>query len=359
MRILLLQCSPLLRRWPRSAREWQNHLPVLSDRRQFWSDTPQVRVDWAKTRRTGWPPTAFAIRRRHRSTDLITLSVLAWTLEKLEHALQASRSLTGPHTDSLVEQVAEDVETMLVRTLPLLDQLDESDQTTPTREDIRAVRASGWPWNAVAEVAAFFTALERGGADVLARALLYPGGFPETVFQLSALGSVLIACEEAGAAITSLRPIGYMTKGPVYRASFASGESWDLWCEAARCWQTYGLADRYRDLAGALITRNGTPFQSRNIRPDILLARPGVRALVVECKFPSDSHDPGYVAQGMYQASYYAHQLKPAFEEVQALAVGPRELVPHQVGQDLGLVSVGLASVDHLVEVVGALFGRG
>lgn len=357
MRILLLQCSPLLRRWPTSLREWQNHLPVLSDKRRFWSDTPQVRVDWAKTRRTGWPPTSFAIRRRHRSTDLITLSVLAWTLEKLDHALDASRSLTGPHTESLVEQVAEDVEAMLVRTLPLLSQLDETDLTIPTREDIRAVRASGWPWNAVAEVAAFFTRMERGGADALARTLLHPGGFPETVFQLSVLGAVMIACEDAGAVITSLRPIGYMTKGPVYRVEFVEGEPWELWCEAARCWDSYGLVDKYRDVAGALINRDGKPFQARNIRPDILLARRDVRALVIECKFPGESLDPGYVAQGMYQASYYAHQLKPAFEEVTALAVGPHELVPHQVGGDLGCASVGVASAHHLVETVRDLRG--
>ncbi|MFV8167735.1 hypothetical protein ACNQVK_37440 [Mycobacterium sp. 134] len=265
MRILLLQCSPILRRWPKSAREWQNHLPTLSNRHRFWSDVPQTRVDWAKTRRAGWPPSAFAIRRRRRTTDQLTLSVLAWTLGKLDQALAASQSLTGPHTGTLIEQLSEDVEGTLVRTLPILGLLDEADQTPPSRDDIGSVRASGWPWNVVAEVAAFFAAVERGGAEGLARRLLRPDGFPEAIFQLGVLGAVMIACERAGATVTSLRPIGYMTSGPVYRIDFPGGEPWDLWCEAARCWDVYGVADKYRDLARTLSYRGGQAFQARDI----------------------------------------------------------------------------------------------
>ncbi|GEM_PF-2434057 len=344
MRILLLQCSPILRRWPKSAREWQNHLPTLSNRHRFWSEVPQTRVDWAKTRRAGWPPAAFAIRRRRRTTDQLTLSVLAWTLVELDQALAASRSLTGPHTGTVIEQLSEDVEGTLVRTLPILGLLDEADQTPPSRDDIRSVRASGWPWNVVAEVAAFFAAVERGGAEGLARRLLRPDGFPEAIFQLGVLGAVMIACERAGATVTSLRPIGYMTSGPVYRVDFPGGEPWDLWCEAARCWDLYGIDDKYRELAGTLSSAGGQAFQARSIRPDVLLARRGDRALVLECKYPAESLDPGYVAQGMYQAAFYAHQLIPAFGTVAGLAVGPTDLVPGHVDRQLGSVRVGVAS---------------
>lgn len=352
MRILLLQCSPSLRRWPKSAREWQNHLPTLSNRHRFWADVPQTRVDWAKTRRAGWPPSSFAIRRRRRSTDQLTLSVLAWTLEKLGRALVASQSLTGPHTEMVIEQLSTDVEEILVQTLPILDLLDETDQTPPTRDDIRSVRASGWPWNVVAEVAGFFTAVERGGAGALARKLLRPDGFPESIFQLGVLGAVVLACERVGGVVTSLRPIGYMTSGPVYRVDFPDSEPWDLWCEAARCWDTYGVDDKYRDLAGTLSTPTGPSFQARNIRPDVLLARRGDRALVLECKYPSESLDPGYVAQGMYQAAFYSHQLVPSFNTVTGLAVGPSDLVPGHVDRSLGSIRVGLASPHDLEAVL-------
>lgn len=357
MRILLLQCSPLLRRWPKSAREWDNHLPTLSDRQRFWSDAPQSRVDWARTRRSGWPPSSFAIRRRRRSTDQLTLSVLSWTLGKLKHALSASQRLTGPHVKSVIDELSEDVEKILVKTLPIMSQLDESDETLPTRDDIRAVRASGWPWNVVAEVAGFFAAVERGGAEALARTLLRPDGFPDAVFHLSVLGSVLIACERAGGSITSLRPIGYMTRGPVYRIEYPDSAPWDLWCEAAACWDTYGVTDNYRQLAASLMTADGEAFQARSIRPDIVLARQGDCALVIECKYPEVSRDPGYVAQGLYQAAFYAHQLKPAFGTLIALSVGPDELVPHRVVNELAGVQVGLANPAHLAAVVQSIVG--
>lgn len=344
MRILLLQCSPAIRRWPKSAKEWQNYLPTLSNRHRFWSEAPQTRVDWAKTRRAGWPPASFAIRRRRRSPDQLTLSVLAWTLSKLDDAIAASQSLTGPHTGPVIEQLSADVEDTLFRTLPLLGLLDEADQTPPTRDDIRSVRASGWPWNVVAEVAGYFAALERGGAPALARKLLRPDGFPEAIFQLSVLGAVLIACERAGATLTSLRPIGYMTSGPVYRITFLNSEPWDLWCEAARCWDEYGIDDKYRELSATLVATTGQAYQARNIRPDVLLARRGDRAMVLECKYPGESLDPGYVAHGMYQAAFYAHQLKPAFDTVNALAVGPTDLVPSHASTWMGSIQVGLAS---------------
>lgn len=354
MRILLLECSPLLRRWPRTTRAWHDQLPTLSERQRFWSEQPQARVDWAKTRRRGWPPASFAIRRRHRSTDQVTLSVLAWTLGRLEEAFAASQTLVGPHA-AAAEALAGDVSEIIRQSLPIVDLLDESDESLPSRDSIRAVRGSGWPWNAVADVAAVFAALERGGAEALARKLLRPDGFPESLFQLGILGAVIVTAEQLGAQITSLRPIGHMTNGPVYRVQMPGHEPWDLWCEAASCWSVYGLADRYRDLAATLTTYEGATFQARNIRPDILLARRGDRALVLECKFPSDSLDPGYVAHGIYQAAYYGLQLSPAFVDVVGLCVGPGELVPGNSECTLGGVRVGLASPSAVQQVVASL----
>jgi uncharacterized protein (DUF1501 family) len=73
---------------------------------------------------------------------------------------------------------------------------------------------------------------------------------------------------------------------------------------------------------------------------------------VLECKYPGESLDPGYVAQGMYQAAFYANQLAPAFDTVAGLAVGPSDLVPGHVDRSLGSVRVGLASQADLEAVV-------
>lgn len=351
MRILLLECSPLLRRWPKSSKAWMDHLPTLSQRHRFWSEVPQSRVDWVKTRRRGWPPERFAIRRRHRATDQVSLSVLAWTLGRLSEAFDASQSLVGPQAVAATE-LSGDVQEIIRQTLPLLDLLEESDEVKPSRDSIRAVRGAGWPWNAVADVAEVFISLDRGGAEALARRLLRPDGFPEALFQLSVLGGVLIATQALGGRVTSLRPIGHMTDGPVYRIELLGQEPWDLWCEAAHSWATYGVNDHYREMAAALTTIDQTPFQARNIRPDVVLARAGDRAIVIECKYPGDSLDPGYVAHGVYQAAYYGHQLAPAFAAVSAYSVGPAELVPSRQERIVGDIVVGLANPSHVREIV-------
>jgi hypothetical protein len=356
MRILLLECTPLLRRWPKSANAWRNYLPLSSDRDRFWSETPKAKVDWPKTRRRGWPPSAFAIRRRHRSTDLVTLSVLSWTLARLQDALSASQSLVGPYAAAATD-LSGDVEHLLLRTLPILQLLERSDESRPTRDDVRAVRAAGWPWNVVGEVAQVFVGLERGGAEAMARRLLRPDGFPDALFQLSVLGAVLVACEDAGATATSLRPIGYMTDGPVYRVEQNGQEPWDLWCEAANCWSVYGLTDHYRELAATLQSAGGLAFQAKSIRPDILLARRGDRAVVFECKFPNETRDPGYVAHGLYQAAFYANQLRPAFGEVLGIAIGPSDLAPRFSHQQVGSIRIGIGSASELGSLVAELLG--
>lgn len=351
MRILLLECSPLLRRWPKSFKAWMDYLPMLSQRQRFWSERPQARVDWVKTRQRGWPPERFAIRRRHRSSDQVTLSVLAWTLGRLNEAFEASQSLVGPHAVT-VEQLSSEVQGIVSQTLPLLALLDASDDSKPSQDTIRAVRGAGWPWNAVADVASVLVALDRGGAEALARRLLRPDGIPEALFQLSVLGRMLVAAQELGACATSLRPIGHMTDGPVYRIQVPGQEPWDLWCEAARCWAAYGLNDHYRDMAATMTTSAQSSFQAKNIRPDIVMARTGDRALVFECKYPSESLDPGYVAHGIYQAAYYGHQLAPAFADVASFSIGPSELVPAHQERAVGGITVGLTCPTAVRDIV-------
>lgn len=189
----------------------------------------------------------------------------------------------------------------------------------------------------------------------MAQRLLRPDGFPETLFQLSVLGAIINACESTGSTVTSLRPLASMTKGPAYRVETETGEQWELWCEAASCWEHYGADDVYQRLASGLTALSGDSFSARHIRPDILLAKPGEHALILECKFPFESLDPGYVAHGLYQAFFYAQQLAPAFERVSAYSVGPTELVTDGDAKFLNGADIGLASSSGIETVVRRL----
>lgn len=354
-RILLLETAPLISRLPSTSRGWADHLPTLSQRTRYWSARPETRVDWRRTRMTGWPPTSFAIRRRHRSSDELSLSVLAWTLHRLEVAVEASESLVGPQADG-VAGLPSEVHAVLQATLPILAAIEEPDESIPTRDDLAGLRGLGWPWRTVADIASVFVSLERGGAEAMARRLLRPDGFPDVLFQLSVLGTIVNACGEAGATVKALRPIGDMTDGPVYEIQSAAGSKWDLWCEAANCWEQYGADDHYRDLAGGLTTVGGARFSSRHIRPDILLAQQqGEEALVLECKFPADTLNPGYVAHGMYQAAFYASQLQPAFARVTGYAVGPSEMLQGAEHRVVGRIPVGLTSLPGVTTLVRGL----
>lgn len=353
-RILLLECAPLLRQLPKSERTWLDHLPALSTRSRYWSTRPETKVDWRKTRLRGWPATSFAIRRRHRSSDQLTLSVLAWTLGKLETAFDASNALTGV-SQANVPGLPLDVANVLRVGLPILDLLEGPVELVPSNDDLAALRGAGWPWKPLAAIAAFFLSLQRGGAEAMARRLLRPDGFPEILFQLSVLGSIINAAEFIGASVTSLRPLASMTQGPVYRIDTRRGDSWDLWCEAAQSWEYYGVSDKYQQLASSLTALSGEGFGARHIRPDILLAKRGKHALVLECKFPFESMDPGYVANGMYQALFYAQQLAPVFNRVSAYSVGPVELVPTTGFRRMRGAHVGLGSAPGIESVVHRL----
>lgn len=357
MRVLLLECAPLLSRWPSNTRSWMDQLPVVSAKQRFWSVSPEPKVDWGRTVRRGWPPNRYAIRRRHRSTDQLTLSVLAWTLEELRLALNESNHLVGPAASGVASLPVE-AQKSLAAVLPLLDYLEPSDARMPDRDDLAALRGVGRPWGAVADVARLLVELERGGALAFSKRLIRPDGFPDRLFQLAVLGSVLAGAENVASKITSLRPIGYMTDGPVYRIEDPHGREWDLWCEAAHCWEHYAARDTYQRLARGLAQVDGAPFRAGHLRPDVLLALPSERALVLECKYPMDSLSPGYVASGLPQALLYGQQLAPYFRRIAAVSVGPKELVPSTRQSRISGVRVGYASPEGVRELVASALTR-
>jgi hypothetical protein len=352
MRVALLECVPGLNRWPSSAKQWRDELPMLSENRRYWSSRPEPRVNWAKTRRAGWPPKTFAIRKRHRTTDELPPNILLWTLTELESAVSKARALLGRDT-SLSEILNADAGPRLQAALPLLSELADQEPATPSRDDLHAVRGIGWPWSAVADVASVLLKLRsRQGVELLAERLIGPDGYPDRMFQLGVLGTVLATAERCGLAVRGKRPIGQMTTGPVYEIVGANGELWDVWCEAAQCWEYYGVPDVYRAISTGLTQADARPFIPRPLRPDILLASSTARAVVIECKFPFTTADPGYVASGLSQSHFYATELQPVFPDVEALVVGPSELVSHQSSSSLRGIRVGVGSASAVEDAV-------
>lgn len=361
MRILLLDAAPILAQFPSSQRAWRNYLPVLSQKHRYWSPRPESRVDWARTARRGWPPEAFAIRRRHRTSDDASLSFLAWTFGRLEEAVNGAKASYGGHTNSLAELVSESAAPALGAALELFREIDLGDPAPPSAGDYRAVYGLGWPWTGVVDLARVLNVgSEANGLRQLSERLLSPEGFPETLFQLSVLGDILVAAQQAGYKVTSLRPIGQMTTGPVYAVEDARGSRWELWCEAASCWEAYGADDHYMRIARDLYSVGGRPFTPGHLRPDLLLALPGHTALVIECKFPWESQNPSYVASGIPQAGFYARQLAPAFENTGASIVGPAELTgSNPMGSAVDGILIRVDSPDALAQRVLTLLHRG
>lgn len=359
MRVLLLQCAPALSTWPRTTGQWAQHVQVGSSRSRYWSTTPSSGVRWAETRRRGWPPSEFRVSQRRRAADQLTTSVLSWTIRELVVALDESARLVGPAAYG-VKPLESEARQAVLASAPLLESLNQVDSTRPNADDLRAVAKLGWPWKPVAEVARTLLSLHRRGLEELAQYLLTPDGFPEVLLQLETLGRLLILLEEAGARITSLRPIAYMTSGAVYQATWPDGRKWDVWCEAAAAWSTYGATDTYRELSSILRAGNveDEKFRGGNLRPDILLVEPGRFVSVLECKYSST--DAGYVASGLPQAYFYAAQFASVFESVDAWVVGPGRFVPQSDVSNVGEIRLGITNAQMLEPVLeGRLIGVG
>jgi hypothetical protein len=314
-RVLFQQIEPLLARWPAQRRIWLEALPAESRRSRVVSLLPTPGTSWSETRCKGWPPSSFMSRPRMRRADTLLTTTLRWVLEQL---LDVRRAAVLPTDEAQgMARAHLDVAAELLGVEPLAS----ATAIVPRPTDLIALRGAGLPWRSVVPVAIQLRALTGAGLLELAMRVVAPDGdLAWRLFHLAILGEVLHALRVAGASVSSLRPLGDALSGPAFQVTDTRGRQWDLWFEAAGAWARYGRTCPYtRATVG--VPGAGSPLGS-----DLLLIRPGDRALVVECKY---SLSPSLVARGGYeQAAAYAveaHELAPG--NVRAVVVGPRGVI--------------------------------
>jgi hypothetical protein len=139
------------------------------------------------------------------------------------------------------------------------------------------------------------------------------------LFHLAVLGEVLHGLRTAGARVVSRHPLGDSSRGPAYRITDHEDREWDLWFEASGAWRHYDVEEHYPKAA------HGVPGAGGPLGTDLMLIRPGERALLLECKH---SRNPTIVARGGYlQALAYATEALDLAEAVTSVVVGPEGVV--------------------------------
>lgn len=310
MHVVRLEYQRQILSWPTTRRGWESATPVTRERRRAWSPSVSGRVDWAKTATRGWPPQQVATSRRVRVEVDVPRAVLAWVAQRLSLGLSEAEGSTGRQSAVAVARV-----------------FAGDPVRSPTSADLLDLDGLGAPWRSVSTIARALAAIERpSGLERLARTLVQPEGLPDRVFHLATLGEVLRTCAASGFVVKSLRPLDQLGAGPVFELSRAPAEKWQVWCESGAIWERFLEGPDHRELLGGLTNLEGDPFPVRAQRPDIVIARQGSTAIVLECKFPYESGSPSYVASGVAQAHYYAEHLQPAFVELHAIVVGPDEI---------------------------------
>lgn len=317
-RILIEHVRTDLARWPRSVAEWEPHLPVSSRAEVLVAPSPRGKVMWRDTAsRYGWPPESFVVRRRHREVADVTVTTLAWTVDRLQEMLTQARAgdaleASDPEIDVPL-QAAQGALALAVRT----DSLPR-----PDRHDLDALATSGKPWIHVQPVA---SKLVRSETDLVwfAEQLLAPDeSLRWRLFHLAVLGHLLGALRQRPARISWRAPMGAGSNGPNFVAHLADDTEVEVWFETAGAHQYYSgsTASMY-----ALAARPVKASEAA-IGADLGLFVPSRgEALLIEVKF---SWSGSYISRnGFQQAAAYAINARSRWGRVWSYVVGPEERV--------------------------------
>lgn len=317
-RILVESVRSALSKWPRSVDDWLPHLPVTSQAEVLVALTPRGRVDWRETsRRYGWPARSYVTRRRHREIADVTVTTLAWTVERLDEMIQHARKRKIlPEIESTLDAPINAARealtfTAIPETLP-----------RPDRHDLDALHTAGRPWSYVEAVT---STIVRSETDLMwfAEQMLFPDDdLRWRLFHLAALGYLLSALRKQQASISWRAPMGAGSPGPHFIARLLDGTNVEVWFE------TVGANRHYGGTSSALYSNTVSPVQSaeRGIGADLGLFIPSRKhALLFEVKFSSSG--PYISRNGFHQAAAYVLDAGDYWERVWSYILGPEELV--------------------------------
>ncbi|MEV6829215.1 hypothetical protein [Amycolatopsis sp. NPDC051102] len=314
-RVLFENCCESLQRMPVRVRDWLAIIPVHSQVSRVASPAPQGRIDWAATRRTGWPPREFVGRTRQRTSDEALLSALRWTVERMLLVYRDASFKDLRRKKPLVDEQLRVLDQLVER-----PELQQVAAVLPDSAVIKDVRRAGPKWRVVADLADLLRKEDGPDLIALAKAQIMPDEeLASALFHLGVFGLVLTSLKAEGHRPVSLRPLYGGASGAAYELESA-GQTWHLWFEAGGLWAKYGQVEPYVEATRGL----QRPGQTKS--PDIMLINEGSRrALIIECKY---SKDYGYIRRGYSQALTYLTEARTTMIDVgAAFVVAPSEVV--------------------------------
>ena len=316
-RVLFGLLEPHVAQWPESLRHWEQCLPTATATERMVLSTPQSRVDWiSSVRKHGWPPRRYVVQARHRVVGGVAMSTLAWLSAELSDALDRLDPRDAP---LLIDRIAPP--TRLLRTV-IERFAHDIEPAQPSHAELRSLEASGPPWRAIAQ-AARLTVRATTDPEFLAFELLEPDAELQwRLFHVSAFGFAIAGLRSAQCSMRWNMPLRGLRSGPQLSAVQPDGRSWDLWFESAGARSHYELG---RSTYASAVA--GVPDTGGAIGSDVLLIRPGERALLLECKWSADA---SYVGRDGYHqvSSYVLDTLNGLAPQVWGFVVGPEEVVP-------------------------------
>lgn len=342
-RVLLERMAEDIQHLPIDPAGWLPYIPVATTSSREVSARPLRPTNWSATaRRFGWPPSAFVGHPQSRVRDETTLRVLLWAARRLEAMLR--------HVQPVAKLLAGQVEPHIAAMTEVLNrELSDVDAERPNRLDIRSLAGSGVPWSTLAAVT---DALVRAETDLefLAYEIIEPiRDLERRLFHLSVLGAVLGALRALGGRVRWTAPLSAsQSTGPQFQVTIGQ-DTWDLWFEAAGAAERYGVESPYR------VATSAVNVTQRPIGADVMLCRPGSKALMFECKW---SGDGTYVGRnGYHQASSYLVEARAGIAtDAWSYVIGPAEVVPDRGETELtwpgGVAVLGAGNIDHVAHLV-------
>jgi hypothetical protein len=314
-RVLFERIIPHLEAWPTRVNVWIDLLPAARTHERVVKDVPFSGVSWAATRaRFGWPPKGFVGREAERRADMLLVTTLRWTLDRLlrvrQDAVRAFPDI-GPTVSAQLDAASR---------LLNIDPVASASGSEPRNPELLALRREGAPWGAVATIAEELRDIENSVEHLIDRLILPDDEIRWRLFHLAVLGRLLVALRSCGCTIKSLRPLSAGTSGPAYSIVDQVGRRWELWFEASGIWSHRGVTSPYTEAT------RGCYGAGRALGADLMLVRGDVQALIFECKY---SNDQEVVARGgYYQAMTYATETRARLvEKVTSYAIGPEGVV--------------------------------